>query len=119
MEVFIAWLGSICSIIGMGISLIGKNNALKYQSYKKKGIDMKESKQLGKAMLWYKKALEHSETDKQESDIWWLIIHIHTDRLIGASEKFKDSAGYVPKWGFGPNNIPSNYNRPPREELLK
>ena len=101
------------------MSLIGKNNAVKYRSYKKKGIDMKESKQLGKAMLWYKKALEHSETDEQESDIWWLITHIHTDRLIEASEKYRDSAGYVPEWEYGPNNIPSNYNRPPREELLK
>lgn len=119
MAEFIAWLGSICSIIGVSISLMGKNNAVKYRSYKKKGIDMKESKQLGKAMLWYKKALNHSETDKQESDIWWLIIHIHTDRLIGASEKYRDCAGYVPEWEYGPNNVPSNYNRPPREELLK
>ena len=119
MGVFIAWIGSICSIIGMGISLAGKNNAVKFQSYKKKGIDMKESKQLGKAMLWYKKALSHSEREGQESEIWGLIIHIHTDRLIGASEKFRESAGYVPQWNFGPNNIPSNYSRPPREELLK
>ncbi|MYA69241.1 hypothetical protein F4009_09100 [Candidatus Poribacteria bacterium] len=119
MTTFITWLGSICSIIGVGISLMGKSNAVKFRSYKKKGLDAKESKQLRKAMLWYKKALDYSETDEQESDIWWLIIHIHTDRLIGASEKFKDSAGYVPEWGYGPNNIPSNYNRPPREELLK
>lgn len=119
MEGFITWLGSICSIIQTGMSLAGKNDAVKFQSYKKKGVDMKESKQLGEAMLWYKKALSHAESEKQESEIWWLIIHIHTDRLIGASEKFKDSAGYVPQWKFGPNNIPNNYNRPPREELLK
>lgn len=119
MAAFITWLGSICSIIGVGISLMGKSNAVKFRSYKKKGEDMKESKQLGKAMVWYKKALAHSEIDKQESDIWWLIMHIHTDRLIGASEKFKDFAGYFPGWSSGPDKIPGNYNRPSREELLK
>ncbi len=119
MAAFITWLGSICSIIGTGISLMGKNNAVKFRSYKEKGIDMKESRQLGRAMLWYKKALKHSETEEQEAQIWLLIIYIQTDRLIGASEKFKDCAGFVIEWGFGPNNIPSDYNRPPREELLK
>ena len=119
MLAFITWFGSIFSIIGVGISLMGKSSAAKFQAYKKRGVDMKESQQLGKAMLYYKKALGHSETGEQESEIWFLIMHIHTDRLIGASEKIKDSVGQAPKWDYGPNNIPSNYNRPPRKELLR
>ena len=119
MLAFITWLGSIFSIIGVGISLMGKSSAAKFRAYKKTGEDMKESKQLGKAMLCYKKALDHSETGEQEAEIWFLIIHIHTDRLIGASEKYNACAGRVLEWHLGPNNIPSNYNRPPRKELLR
>ena len=80
---------------------------------------MKESKQLGAAMLWYKKALDHVETEKQESEIWWLTTHIHTDRLIGASQQWTDCTGKILNWDYGPKKIPSNYNRPPREELMK
>lgn len=112
-------IGTIFSIWSVGISLIGKNNAIKFRSYKKKGVDMKESKQLGKAMLWYKKALDHAETEKQESDIWWLITHIHTDRLIGASQQWTGCTGLILDWDYGPKKIPNNYNRPPREELLR
>ena len=104
----------------MGLSLTGKSDAAKFQSYKEKGKDAKESKkQLGKAVLYYRKALDHAETNKQKEEVWWLIIHIHTDRLIGASEEFREWAGYIPEWAFGPNNIPSNYNRPPAKEILK
>ena len=118
MEV-ITIIGTIFSIWGVGISLVGKNNAVKFRRYRKKGVDMKESKQLGKAMLWYKKALDHAETEKQESDIWWLITHIHTDRLIGASQQWMGCTGLILDWDYGPKKIPSNYNRPPREELLR
>ena len=93
-------IGTLFSIWSVSISLVGKNNAVKFRTYKKKGVDMKESKRLGKAMLWYKKALNHSETEEQESEIWWLIIHIHTDRLIGASEKLAESRGICPSMGL-------------------
>ena len=115
----IAIIGTIFSIWSVGISLIGRNNAVKFRRYMKKGVDMKESKQLGKVMLWYKKALDHAETEKQESDIWWLITHIHTDRLIGASQQWTGCTGLILDWDYGPKKIPSNYNRPPREELLR
>lgn len=112
-------IGTIFSIWSVGISLIGENNAVKFRRYRKNGVDMKESKQLGKAMLWYKKALDHAETEEQESDIWWLITHIHTDRLIGASQQWTGCTGRILDWDYGPKRIPSNYNRPPREELLR
>ena len=115
----ITWLGTLFSFIGMSLSLTGKSDAVKYQSFKDKGRDMKESKQLGKAMLWYKKALDYAETNENKQEIWFLIMHIHTDRLIGASEKFRECAGFTPEWDWGPNKIPSNYDRPAREELLK
>ena len=41
-------------------------------------------------MLWYRKAIDYAESEKQESEIWALIMHIHTDRLIGASQKWKN-----------------------------
>ena len=86
---YISIIGTIFSIWSVGISLAGKSSAVKFRRYRKKGIDMKESKQLGKAMLWYKKSLNHAETAEQESDIWWLTTHIHTDRLIiGASQQW-------------------------------
>ena len=53
----ISIIGTIFSIWSVGISLAGESNAVKFRRYRKKGIDMKESKQLRKAILWYKKAL--------------------------------------------------------------
>ena len=115
----ISIIGTIFSISSVGISLMGRNNAVKFRRYRKKGIDMKESKQLRKAMLWYKTALNHAETAEQESDIWGLIMHIHTDRLIGASQEWTNCTGQTPDWKFGANCIPSNYKKPPTKELLK
>ena len=115
----ISIIGTIFSIWSVGISLAGESNAVKFRRYRKKGIDMKESKQLRKAILWYKKALDHAETAEQESEIWWVIIHIHTDRLIGASQEWTNCTGQTPNWKFGANFIPSNYEKPPTKELLK
>ncbi len=116
----ITYIGSLCSIIGMSVSLVGKSSAAKFQSFKDKGIDIKESKkQLGKALHYYKKALDYAETDEQKAEIWFLVMHIHTDRLIGSGEKYKNCKGYIPLWDFGPNNIPSNYNPPSKEELMR
>ena len=115
----ISIIGTIFSIWSVGISLAGESNAVKFRRYRKKGIDMKESKQLRKAILWYKKALDHAETEKQESEIWGLIMHIHTDRLIGASQEWTNCTGQTPDWKFGANFIPSNYEKPPTKELLK
>ena len=114
-------IGSFCSIVGIGfaLSITGKSSAAKFQSFKDKGVRMKESKRLGKAILYYKKALDYAETDEQKSQIWFLIIHIHTDRLIKASENFRGCTGYVPEWRFGPNNIPTNYEPPLTKEALR
>ena len=115
----ISLIGTLFSIWGVGISLTRKSSKAKFRFYRKKGIEMKESKQLRKAMLWYKKALDHAETAEQESEIWWVIIHIHTDRLIGASQEWTNCTGQTPDWKFGANCIPSNYEKPPTKELLK
>ena len=115
----IAIIGTFFSMWGVGISLTRKNNKVKFRFYKKKGIELKESKQLGKAMLWYRKAIDYAESEKQESEIWALIMHIHTDRLIGASQEWKNCTGQTPDWKFGANYIPSNYEKPPKAELLR
>ena len=114
-------IGSFCSIAGIGLalSITGKSSAAKFQSFKDKGMSLKESKQLGRAILYYKKALDYAETDEQKAQIWWLIIHTHTDRLIKASENFMNCTGYTPEWRFGPNNIPTNYEPPPTKEALR
>ena len=107
------------SLIKAAFVLIGKSNSAKFQHYKAKGIDTKESKQLTKAIRFYKKALAYAETDEQSADIWFLIIHIHTDRMIGASEQWTIYTGGILEWRWGPNNIPSNYQKPPQKELIK
>ena len=101
-------MGTIFSFIGMGFTLTGKSNAAKCQFYKNRGLDLKESKQqLAKAMRYYKKALEYAETNEQRAEIWGYIIHIHTDRTIGASQEWTDCTGQIPEWNWGPNRIPS------------
>ena len=109
----------IPSFIKIWFVLIGKSNSAKFQCYKAEALDRKESRQLAKAMRFYKKALGYAETDEQRADIWYLIVHIHTDRTIGASQQWTNYAGNILKWGWGPNNIPSNYQKPPRKELIK
>lgn len=112
----ITWLnpiGSICSIIGMSVSLIGRSDEVKYQRYKVKGIEMKETLQLERAMRFYKKSLDYAKDNKQQSEIWELVIHIHTDRLIKASEKYRwCNQGYMFEWPWGPHKIPLDYNSP-------
>lgn len=120
-SIIFSHIASFCSIAGiaLALSITGKSTAAKFQSFKDKGVSMKESKQLGRAILYYKKALDYAETDKQKSQIWFLIIHIHTDRLIKASENFRNCTGYTPEWRFGPNNIPTNYDSPLTKEALR
>lgn len=109
----------IPSLIRTWFMLIGKSDSAKFQHYKAKGIDTKESKQLVKAIRFYKKALAYAETDGQRADIWYLIVHIHTDRMIGASQQWTNYTGHILKWEWGPMNIPSNYQKPPQKELIK
>ena len=107
------------SLIKAAFVLIGKSNSAKFQHYKAEGIDAKESKQLAKAMRFYKKALDYAETDEQRADIWYLIVHIHTDRMIGASQQWTNYTGHILKWEWGPMNIPSNYQKPSQKELIR
>ena len=115
----ISLLGMLFSFIGMYLSLIGRSEEVKFHTYKKKGRALKESKQLTKAMRYYKRAIKFAKGDTQESEIWYLIIHIHTDRQIAAVEQWQNCTGYMLEWKFGANCIPTNYERPPIEELLK
>ena len=73
----IVFIGTFFSMWGVGISFIGKNNKVKFRFYKKKGRELKKSKQLRKAILWYRKAIDYAESEKQESEIWALIMHAY------------------------------------------
>ena len=83
------------------------------------GRKLKEEGKLGEAMEKYKHALTLAVTDQERSQIWQLIIHIHTDRLIKASEELANCVGYSVYWPWGANCVPSNYKAPPRNEVLK
>ena len=109
----------IPSLIRTWFVLIGKSNAVKFQHYKAKGIETKESKQLAKAVRFYKKSLDYAETNEQRAGIWYLIVHIHTDRMIGASQQWTNYTGNILEWRWGPSNIPSNYQKPFSKELMK
>lgn len=112
-------ISMIPSLIKLSLALTGKSNSAKFQGYKAEGLGAKESKQLAKAMRFYKKALSYAETNEQRADIWFLIIHIHTDRMIGASQQWTNYTGHILEWRWGPNNIPSNYQKPPQKELIR
>ena len=112
-------LSIIPSLVKIWFVLIGKSSSAKFQRYKAEGMEKKESKQLGKALRLYKKALDYAETNEQRADIWFLIIHIHTDRMIASSQQWTNYTGHILEWRWGPNNIPSNYQKPPQKELIR
>ena len=107
------------SFIKIWFQLIPKSTSARFQRYKAEGINAKESKQLTKAIRFYKKALNYAETNEQRASIWFLIIHIHTDRMIGASEQWTIYTGGILDWEWGPKKIPTNYQKPPQKELIK
>lgn len=122
-------LSFIISLIGLWFQLIGKSDKVKFQRYKEKGTEIKVSGQLAKAVKFYEKALDIAEENTQQAEIWRLLVSIHTDRAIGASQQYAQKTGRIIDylnnegksipWNFGPSNIPRDYKPPPREELLK
>ena len=90
-----------------------------FEQFRNTGIKLKEEGKLGEAMEKYKEALTLAMTDQERSGIWQLIIHIHTDRLIKAAEELANCVGYPMYWPWGANCVPSDYNAPPRDEVLK
>ena len=94
-------------------------NQTTFEQSRNTGIKLKEDGKLGEAMQKYKEALTLAITDQERSEIWQLIIHIHTDRLIKAAEELANCVGYPVYWPWGANCVPSNYNAPPRDEVLK
>lgn len=119
MELFTP-LGTFFSFIGMYISLIGRNDKVKFQRYKDKGREIKEEKgQLSKAIKYYKKALNYADSDAKKADIWWLILYIQTDRQIGAVDEISIYQDDNVSWDFGPNKRPQDYKKPKQKELLK
>ncbi len=125
----IEFLSIFISLIGLWFQLVGKSDKVKFQRYKEKGTEIKESGQLAKAAKFYKKALDIAEEDTQQAEIWELLVYIHTDRAIGASKQYKQKTGHImlsknnegklEPWNFGPGKISSDYKPPPKEELLK
>ena len=90
-----------------------------FQRYKEEGLTLVEERKLSKAMQSYAKALSEAETDEERAEIWQLVVHIHTDRLIKASAELSGVLGYPFTWPWGPNNTPRNYSPPSRDEALK
>lgn len=123
------FLSLIISLIRLWFQLVGKSDKVKFQRYRDKGTEIKESGQLAKAVKFYKKALDIAEENAQQAEIWALLVYIHTDRAIGASQQYEQKLGHImlyrnnegelKPWNFGPGNIPGNYKSPPRKELLK
>lgn len=119
----------IISLIRLWFQLVGKSDKVKFQRYKEKGTEIKKSGQLAKAAKFYKKALDIAEENAQQAEIWELLVYIHTDRAIAASQQYKQKSGRImlfrnnegeiEPWNFGPGNISGDYKTPPREELLK
>ena len=117
---FILFIRTFISSIKLYFFLMGKNEDLKFQHYKEKGIRFKkDEKQFAKALKFYKKALNYAATNENKAEVWHLILHIHTDKTIGTSEQILYLTGQNIQWPWGPNNVPSNYERPPQKELLK
>lgn len=117
---FFSLISTFFSFIRMYLFLIGKNENLKFQHYKEKGIrSKKDEKQFTKAIKFYKKALNYAATNENKAEIWHLILHIHTDRTIGTGEQIIYLTGANFQWPWGPNKVPSDYERPPQKELLK
>lgn len=125
----IGFLSFIISLIRLWFQLAGKSDKVKFQRYKEKGTEVKESGQLAKAAKFYEKALDIAEENNQQAEIWALLVYLHTDRAIGASQQYARNSGHIMQyrnnegklelWNFGPANIPWNYKSPSREELLK
>ncbi len=90
-----------------------------FQRYKEEGLTLVEEGKLSKALRSYAKALSKAETDEERAEIWQLVVHIHTGRLIKASAELSGLLGYPFTWPWGPNNIPSTYSPPSRDEALK
>ena len=126
---FLSVIGLSLRLIGLWFQLVGKSDKVKFQRYKEKGTEIKESGRLAKAVKFYEKALNTAETDDQQAEVWALLVYVHTDRAIGASQQYERKSGYIIQyqndagelvpWNFGPGNIPRNYKPPPRGELLK
>ena len=126
---FLSVIGLSLRLIGLWFQLVGKSDKVKFQRYKEKGTEIKESGRLAKAVKFYEKALNTAETNDQQAEIWALLVYIHTDRAIGASQQYarksgnimqyRNNEGRLVPWNFGPGNIPWDYKPPPREELLK
>ena len=93
-----------------------------FESYKDSGVKFKETGNLRDALIMYEKALQCAQTKEHKIEIWNLIIHIHTDRMIASCQELAeihDCDVSDLDWEWGPKKIPSNYNRPTTEELLK
>ena len=90
-------------------------------NHKSQGIQLKENRKLNDAMEYYKQALNHATTDQERSEIWELIIQVHTDRMLCAcqhlAECLKKELNQL-DWNIGTHNVPSNYKRPNIDEAL-
>ncbi len=93
----------------------------KFNEFRDEGIALKEQGHLTRAVALYKTALDHAETKEDMIQIWNLIVHIHTDRMIASCEKIAELYECdinALDWNWGTHKVPSNYKKPLEEEIL-
>ena len=93
--VIVKYLSIIFSFMRMWVQLTGKSDEVKFQRYKEEGTEIKESGQLGRAMKFYKKALDIAQTNDQHAEIWALTVYVYIDRAIGAGKQYSGKSGHI------------------------
>lgn len=94
----------------------------KFDELKNQGEQLKKEGHLQEALLCYKDALAEAETKDDKNAIWNFILHVHTDRMLASLQELAEIHECDVSqldWNWGSHRIPSNYNRPSTEELLK
>jgi len=105
-----------------------------------KGNQLKQSRQTNLALDTYKQALSISQDDAQEKEAWWLILHIHTDKMLAVLMEIADvyqckvydlveiqDTSKKFEWVFGTNNFTQDthepnikgYVKPSKESLFR
>ena len=116
------------SLLGMFLSTRGRSDDVKFERYKEKGTEYKESGKFSAAMRFYKRALNHAGNERQKAKLWSLIVFLQTDRALAAHRQYHQNSGYkltythsdgTEHFWFFHGSEPPGYKEPPRSEILK
>lgn len=111
---------------------------MSFQELIEKGKKAKEIGKTKQAMDLYRQAFDLTETDNDKKDVWTLVLHIHTDKMLATlieiaevynttvSELMSES-GKSFNWIFGTNNFKpgsndtniKGYVRPNKNDLFR